>query len=140
MLRTGRDLAALGGYLKKPPETKAVLLDRLLQREAWYRFRLLANPTVTREGKRYGLAAEDAQLSWLGRQGERCGFRVDTALVTSSDVLNSSKGGSRISLRRTCFEGVLQLLDVDKVAGVLQEGIGPGKAFGCGLLSLGPLK
>lgn len=133
-------LDALGGYLKKPVESKTVPLDHLLQREARYRFRLLANPTVTREGKRYGLATEDAQLGWLGRQGERCGFRIDAALVTSSDVLNSNKGGSRISLQRACFEGVLQLLDVDKVARVLQEGIGPGKAFGCGLLSLGPLK
>lgn len=133
-------LDAVSGYLKKPVETKAVLLDRLLQRKARYRFRLLANPTVTREGKRYGLATEDAQLGWLARQGERCGFQVDAALVTLSDVLKSSKGGSRVSLQRACFEGMLQLLDVDKVAGVLQEGIGPGKAFGCGLLSLGPCK
>lgn len=128
------------GYLQRPADTKVVSMERLLQPAARYRFRLLANPTVTRDGKRHGLVTEDTQLGWLARQGERCGFRVDAALVTSSDVLNSSKGGSRISLQRTCFEGVLQLLDVDKMAVVLQDGIGPGKAFGCGLLSLGALK
>lgn len=133
-------LDAMGGYLKKSAETKAVPLDRLLQHVARYRFRLLANPTVTREGKRYGLAAEDAQLAWLARQGLRCGFEVQAAVVSASDVLTSNKGGRSISLQRACFEGVLQVTDVDKVAGVLQEGIGPGKAFGCGLLSLGPSK
>lgn len=133
-------LDGVSGYLKKPAETKPVLLDHLLQHEARYRFRLLANPTVTRDGKRYGLATEDAQLDWLARQGERCGFQVDAALVTSSDVLRCGKKGGSISLQRACFEGVLRLLDMDKMAGVLHDGIGPGKAFGCGLLSLGPLK
>lgn len=131
-------LEALDGYLKKPVENKQVLLDQLLRPEARYRFRLLANPTVTRNGKRYGLVAEDGQLAWLERQGERLGFRVETALVTASDVLKSRKSGMQVSLQRVCYEGVLRAVDVGALASALNAGIGPGKAFGCGLLSLAP--
>lgn len=131
-------LEHLDGYLKKPVETKLVQLDNLLQVEGRYRFRLQANPTVTRGGKRYGLTAEDVQLDWLVRQGDRLGFRIEAALVCASDVLKSRQGKA-ISLQRACYEGVLQALDVDALAGALQSGIGPGKAFGCGMLSLGRL-
>ena len=40
------------------------------------RFRLRANPTVTRAGKRHGLTSQGAQLAWLQRQGERGGFQL----------------------------------------------------------------
>lgn len=129
-------LAAQPGYLKLPAATKVVSLEQLLQPEARYRFRLFANPTVTREGRRYGLVSEDAQLAWLARQGERLGFAVEAGLVTDSDVLTGRKGAMRISLQRACFEGILQILNVEALAGALSAGIGPGKAFGCGLLSL----
>lgn len=130
-------LDELPGYLQKH-ESKPVDLAKLLQEQVCYRFRLFANPTVSRDGKRYGLAAEDAQLAWLQRQGERQGFKVESALVTASDVLKShkGKGGSFIHLQRACFEGVLRALDVQVLADALKNGIGPGKAFGCGLLSV----
>lgn len=129
----------LDGYLQKPVETKAVEVEGLLQVGARYRFRLLANPTVTRGGKRYGLSGEDTQLEWLKRQGERLGFRVEAALVSASDVLTSRKGQTRISLQRALFEGVLLVNDAGVLGGALRTGIGPGKAFGCGLLSLARL-
>lgn len=63
-----------------------------LESDISYRFRLFANPTVTRQGKRYGLVGEEQQLAWLARQGERHGFVVEAALVTFSEVLGSRKG------------------------------------------------
>lgn len=129
-------LGAMPGYLQAPAETKMLQPASLLQHEGRYRFRLFANPTVSRAGKRYGLVSDDAQLAWLSRQGQRLGFAVEAALVTASDVLKSRKGGMPICLQRTGFEGVLKVVDVDAMAQALQTGIGPGKAFGCGLLSL----
>ncbi|MFT4192233.1 MAG: type I-E CRISPR-associated protein Cas6/Cse3/CasE [Comamonas sp.] len=125
-----------GGYLKKAVETKVVEVQRLLQADARYRFRLQANPTVTREGKRHGVVGEEAQLEWLKRQGERWGFHVEAALVTASDRLASRKGQTRIILQRAWFEGILQARNVAVLSDALHAGIGPGKAFGCGLLSL----
>lgn len=100
------------------------------------RFRLAANPTVSRDGKRLGLVGEDAQLQWLERQGSRLGFDMQAALVSGSDILHGRKGGMRVSLRRVVYEGVMRVRDADQVAQAVTLGIGHGKAFGCGLLSL----
>lgn len=130
-------LEKIDSYLKCPAESKQIALGRLLELNARYRFRLLANPTVTRDGKRHGLVKEDEQLSWLARQGKRLGFHVEAAVVTANDVLNSRKGSKHLVLRRVCYEGRLLACDTEALASALQDGIGPGKAFGCGLLSLG---
>ena len=124
-------------YLQREIESKPFDFQTWIEGGARYRFRLLANPTVTRQGKRYGLVGEQEQLAWLSRQGERHGFAVEAALVTASDVLASRKGESRISLQRVCFEGRLQVRELAAFSRALEQGIGPGKAFGCGLLSVG---
>jgi CRISPR system Cascade subunit CasE len=129
-------LLALPNYLQQPVESKCLTLEEWLEGSARYRFRLQANPTVTRQGKRHGLAGEAEQLAWLQRQGERHGFDVEAALVTASDVLTSRKGEGRISVQRVCFEGVLQVQNLDAFGRTLTAGIGSAKAFGCGLLSV----
>lgn len=133
-------LQALPNYLQKSIESKRLDLQQWVERSEFYRFRLQANPTVTRQGKRYGLVSEEQQLAWLSRQGERHGFSIDTALVTASDVIASRKGDCRISLQRACFDGRLQVQDPVAFNRALTVGIGPGKAFGCGLLSFAPCK
>lgn len=127
---------ALPNYLQRPVESKRLALEEWVEGGGCHRFRLQANPTVTRQGKRYGLVGEAEQLAWLGRQGERHGFSVEAALVTASDVLNNRKGEGLISLQRVCFEGRLQVTELAAFSRALTLGIGPGKAFGCGLLSL----
>ena len=131
------ELVAMPNYLKGAVETRELSPERWLQAGKRLRFRLFANPTVTRGGKRLGLASEEAQLAWLSRQGERFGFVVNTALVIGSDLVHSRKGDTRISLLTACFEGWLQVLEPERIEEALRAGIGPGKAFGCGLLSLG---
>lgn len=132
-------IGSLRGYLKARPESRRLALDSLLQTSARYRFRLFANPTVTREGRRYGLVSEGAQLDWLGRQAGKHGFTVEEALVTASDMVNARKGDMLISLQRACFEGCLRVVDTDALERAVRLGVGPGKAFGFGLLSLARL-
>lgn len=131
-------LTALNGYLRNGQDAVASKVYDLhdLLTHPRLRFRLAANPTVTRAGKRLGLVGEDAQLEWLQRQGERQGFALAAALVTGSDMLHCRKGSSRVSLRRVLFEGVLQVTDANALALAVSQGLGHGKAFGCGLLSL----
>ncbi|MFC0708618.1 type I-E CRISPR-associated protein Cas6/Cse3/CasE [Azorhizophilus paspali] len=130
-------LQGLPGYLQRPAECKVLDLEALIQPQWRYRFRLLANPTVTRAGKRRGLLGEAEQLAWLQRQGERHGFMVKAVLVSASDLLDSRrKGGAPIVLQRVCFEGLLQVVEADALRRALASGIGPAKAFGCGLLSV----
>ncbi|TBV04971.1 type I-E CRISPR-associated protein Cas6/Cse3/CasE [Stutzerimonas kirkiae] len=130
-------LEGLPNYLKGRAETHQWQPGQWLTVDASLRFRLFANPTVTREGKRQGLLSEEAQLGWLARQGERHGFAVEAALVTGSELLRGRKGEACISLLKVCFEGRLRVRDVAAMAQAVSAGIGPGKAFGCGLLSLG---
>lgn len=124
------------GYLKKPPESKTIDPKALIDPNRRYRFRLFANPTVTQQGKRYGLRTEEEQTAWLERKGGTCGFKVETALVTSSDVVHAR--GNDICLQQACFEGVLRAADEQALQNAIEQGIGPGKAFGFGLLSLSP--
>ncbi|MCY1369978.1 CRISPR-associated endoribonuclease Cse3 [compost metagenome] len=129
-------LEGVPNYLQNPVESKRVQLEELVEGGCRYRFRLLANPTVTHQGKRYGLQAEPEQLAWLGRQGERHGFSVEAALVSNSDLLASRKGDGLISVQRACFEGVLEVQRLEPFSRALSAGVGPAKAFGCGLLSV----
>ena len=132
------DLQSLNGYLSADPEQKDIDLGKLLAPARTFRFRLVANPTVTRVGKRFGLIGEQAQIGWLVRQGGKHGFAVTDAMVIGSEVSKGRKGGSSISLRTATFEGLLRVSDVNQLAQALVNGIGPGKALGCGLLSLAP--
>lgn len=128
-------------------ETK---LNALSRPEGLYHFRLRANPTVTkraeREGsardqkpKRFGLYSADAQAQWLAAQGERSGFWPKRFEITHSERLRARKGGSSVTLSVATFEGVLRVTGPDRFRAVLTDGLGHGKAFGLGLLSLAPL-
>ncbi|MGN8199039.1 type I-E CRISPR-associated protein Cas6/Cse3/CasE [Salinisphaera sp. RV14] len=124
------------GYLKRAPETKEVDPAALIQVERYYRFRLFANPTITQQGKRYGLQAETEQQAWLERKGAKCGFEIQNVLVTASDVVHMKNDA--ICLQQACFEGVLKVTNATILQAAVEQGIGPGKAFGFGLLSLAP--
>ncbi|MDD2989350.1 MAG: type I-E CRISPR-associated protein Cas6/Cse3/CasE [Zoogloea sp.] len=121
---------------------KEVVLDALLRRGRHYSFRLLANPTVTRAGKRYGLVGEEAQREWLSRQAERNGFALRESVVTGSSRLTvkQSRSGHRMTVDTVRFDGVLTVEDVGKVHEVLINGLGHAKALGLGLLSIAPLQ
>lgn len=129
-------LESLSHYLRFPVETRKVNLPAFVQPGRRYRFRLHANPTVTRQGRRYGLATEEKQIEWLCRQGERIGFKVESVQVTGNDVMRSKANGKDICLQRTSYEGILNPIDANGVIEAMRSGIGPGKAFGCGMLSL----
>lgn len=132
------ELAASGGYLaqREPFETKLFEVSGLVEAQAVRRFRLVANPIVSRGGKRHGLVGEESQCDWLCRQGGGAGFDLEAALVTGSDTVHCRKGAHRITLLQVCFEGVLRVRDSVALARAVETGIGHGKAFGCGLLSL----
>jgi CRISPR system Cascade subunit CasE len=102
-------------------------------------FRLRANPTVRREGKRLSRFGEEDQQAWLDRKGASGGFRLVTVTMTREGFQESSKHED--DERRLChfavrFEGVLTVTDPATFVDTIARGIGPGKAFGFGLLSV----
>lgn len=119
------------------------------------RFRLRANPTVTRRDpqnptkrKRYGLRSVEEQLEWLRRQGARGGFEVLGAMVVQSEKLRLYKHSKNsdetepsevppIVLQSALYEGHLKIADLEAFQKTLAAGLGHAKALGFGLLSIG---
>ena len=135
-------LAAIPGYLAASPEPakELVLAIRSGQR---LRFRLRANPTVKREGKRLGLLDDDAQQQWLLRKGLAGGFRPVDFVTCRAGRRVSPPTGPAHPREQTHysvdFEGILEVLDPECLTQTVAAGIGSGKAFGFGLLSLAPV-
>lgn len=112
-------------------------------------FRLRANPTARRRlpdgsKKRVGLQREEDQIEWLERKAERNGFDVlsvrtsDQKKVSGQVYRNDNK--HQLTLFSVQFDGVLQVKEPDGVRKAVRNGIGSGKAFGFGLLSLAPAR
>lgn len=128
-------------YCERLDANKPVALERLIQAGQRCRFRLLANPTVTRNGRRYGVHDDEARQAWLRRQGERVGFQLVVAERSASGRLRTSQGGRErtITLDAVLFDGILTVTDAAAVQRAWSSGIGPGKALGLGMLSLAPM-
>jgi CRISPR system Cascade subunit CasE len=132
-------LERLPNYLQRSAETKKVELARLVRLDRRYRFRLLANPTVCRQGKRLALLKQEEHTAWIERQGAHHGFRIQALTISPHELLNSSRDGkASICVQRICFEGFLEVCQTAAFEQALIAGIGPAKAFGCGLLSVAP--
>lgn len=103
-------------------------------------FRLRANPTVRRRGKRLGLYREEQQLAWLRRKGQAAGFALLQVRVRKEDVVGGTiyraEVAHRLRLVSVCFDGYLRVQDPGCLEAAVAAGIGPGKGFGFGLLSL----
>jgi len=102
------------------------------------RFRLRANPTVTREGKRYGLIRDEALEGWLVRWEDRLGVRFGSFNVVDEGYFKGAKGKQSIRIKAARFDGRLVVHDTDAFLKRIESGIGPAKGFGCGMLSIAP--
>jgi CRISPR system Cascade subunit CasE len=131
-------LDTMPGYAAEVLGNKPVDLERLIEAGAGYRFRLLANPTVTRNGKRYGLTKEEEQFAWLSRQGEKHGFAVTAGQRLRNERIQMHQGrtGNRITVHSVLFEGLLRATDPARMRQAVSAGLGHGKALGLGMLSL----
>ncbi len=127
------------------------------------RFKLLANPTKKigtkssndgrkNNGRRVELRGEAEWIAWLERKGEQSGFRlaaVDT-MATLADVrtcrqirtsgLKQLPDGkvTRLTFAGVAFEGRLEVVKTELFQACIRQGIGSGKAYGYGLLSIAP--
>jgi len=117
------------------------------------RFRLRANPiktikdsskgSVEKKGKtftktvRVPLLHEEQQQAWLERKLQAF-TQLETLIVQPEPVLyfRKAKEGRSGKIQTVMFDGVLTVIDAEAFNNQITKGIGPAKAFGCGLLSL----
>jgi CRISPR system Cascade subunit CasE len=109
-----------------------------MKRGSALRFRLRANPTVKREGKRYGLIRDEALEKWLIRWEERVGARFVNFNVIDEGYLKGVRGKQGIRIKTVRFDGRLIVYDTNAFLNHIVSGIGPAKGFGCGMLSISP--
>lgn len=133
------------GYFAQRPESKPIPLEHLQPGQV-LRFRLRANPTVTRKDphnpdkrKRHGLKSVEEQLEWLHRQGAKGGFDLLGAMVVQSERVRMFKHtrDGEIVLWAVLYEGYLRVSDLEAFRRTLASGLGHAKALGFGLLSIG---
>jgi CRISPR system Cascade subunit CasE len=118
-----------------------------------YRFRLTANPTHSvrlRESeptRRVGHVTYVHQLNWLLSRQERLGFRIPENSIGEPEVIVARRGresfmrdGHRVTLTIATYEGILEVVSDAQFRDTLTRGVGPGKAYGCGLMTLAPLR
>jgi CRISPR system Cascade subunit CasE len=130
------------------PAVKAVELP--LSAGQILNFRLRANPTIKKvrrdengehlNSNRIPLVHEKKQLGWLQAKATQSGFRVLQASISGHTEQKGwkQKGERPLTLFTVQFDGRLQITVAAQFQKALAQGIGPGRAFGCGLLSLAP--
>ena len=104
-----------------------------------WNFRLCANPiehvkqiTIEHRGKIFALRSVVEQIEWLERQGMKCGFTMRACSVIGDSWIAFKK----VRIRAVTFDGILKVADADSFRLALTKGIGRGKAYGCGLLTV----
>lgn len=100
------------------------------------------NPVENGIGKRVPVP-DDRLCDWLDRRGQSHGFAIDKGtIVVQPGYLYINKGGKGQGrrLRSARYDGILQVEDTVRFKEALVQGIGSGKAFGFGLLSVALLK
>ncbi len=127
------------GHQTKPfqPEISQFPVDRLL------RFRLKANPSKRDKETRktVGLYSQTNQEEWFGRQAAQHGFSIQGLDIIPAANLwgTKEKGQPQIKIQTALFQGVLKVQDPVSFVKAIRQGIGKGKSYGCGLLSLSKL-
>lgn len=131
------------------------LLASLEAGQTWA-FRITANPVHNGRSQkknkdaptqRFGHVTVNQQRDWLLSRVERCGIRVPDGASGEPDVVVHSRltrefrrDGHRVALRMATYDGRLEITDPDALRETLVKGLGHGKAYGCGLLTLAPIQ
>lgn len=112
-------------------------------------------------GRRVIVGDEKEQIEWLIRKGTLCGFEIlssrllnevpdvqtrEDGKTTSKANLKGTQSASdaqsknKLSFASVTYEGYLKVIDRDKFLTSIKSGIGSGKAYGFGLLSIAPVR
>lgn len=127
-------------------------------------FRLRANPVHkvahdqfagsgnAQDGKRLGHVTVEQQMQWLIDRSEANGFKVlqdDNGyqlVVSQRKKERFQRGrkqehkGDEVTISTALFDGLLEVTDAEKFRHALCFGVGRAKGFGCGLLTVAPIK
>ena len=111
----------------------------------FYHFQVTTAPfkKVSSEGlknsRRRNLRTIDERLSWLARKAEQGGFRIVTVEESPAESLTAihcEEKGGKMKMSAYCYTGSLQVTNADVFRLTMRQGLGPGKAYGLGMILL----
>ncbi|MCT8335187.1 type I-E CRISPR-associated protein Cas6/Cse3/CasE [Leptospira sp. 85282-16] len=107
------------------------ILAKSLRKEEWEKIK----------SKRVGIYKEHEQIDWLKRKSEQSGFQIlnlqlDHGEKESAQKKTDGRTIHNIDLLSVTFSGILRVTNVNAFKQAYCNGIGSGKAFGCGMLLL----
>lgn len=109
-----------------------------------YRFRVRVNPTRrdSATGKLKPVKGREAIATWFTqRAASSWGFAVVPEKLQVGTVAVQrfkAKNGHPVTLAQAELQGVLEVTDPEQFKNSFRQGIGRGRAFGCGLLQIVP--
>lgn len=116
------------------------------------RYRLTAN--ATRKLGRNTIAGKPLSVvplngpqaeEWWARKSHEAGLELRVLTIASLETAEGTKAGQHrdtqfVRHARTRFDGTAVIADPQRLRTALETGIGRGKSYGCGLLSIAPSK
>lgn len=135
------------GYLLAPNAVKDVsALENVFRAGMFLRFEILLSPckkisSDQKNSRRVFLQKEDERAQWMDRQGEKYGFRICNLEEKAVRIsLDGNKNGSRIHYDAVSMTGVMEITDAKMFFQAYRQGIGPGKAYGLGMLTVAKIE
>ena len=114
-------------------------LENITEGSQWH-FRLCANPSFRKLGQGRIIAhiGKDYQHQWLTEHAPKNGFILDEYCVTNTKWYSFRKGREQnhVKILAVTYEGILTVENVVLFRHALTHGIGRGKAYGMGLLTI----
>ena len=87
--------------------------------------------------KRFFLETPEERLAWLRRKGEQGGFDVLYADEMGGRIdIRGRRGDAEVKNSAVLFSGMLKIVDGDAFWQSYARGVGPGKAYGLGMLNV----
>jgi CRISPR system Cascade subunit CasE len=110
---------------------KLEILSNSLSKEQWEKIK----------SKRVGIYKDHEQFDWLKRKGEQSGFEILNLQFDKGEKEKVSKKKDMkvvhdLDLLQVTFTGILRVTNTEQFKKAYINGIGQGKAFGCGMLLL----
>jgi CRISPR system Cascade subunit CasE len=87
-------------------------------------------------GKVVALGKADAEQWWRDRAQQRHGLQILAVHTEAADSARGRRNHATVTHAITRFDGTALITDAHALRNAILEGIGRGKTYGCGLLSL----
>jgi CRISPR system Cascade subunit CasE len=129
------------GYLVRAADVKPFNLQaNHIKSGQIFQFRLKANPSKRDKdsSKLLGIFPEPEQIDWLNRKGTQYGFSIKGVdVIQTPNVFGlKAKDNPPIKIFTALYQGILQVENSNLLFEAIRQGIGRGRSYGCGLLSI----